>query len=138
MSRVVLKFGGSSVGSAVALLVTTTGLLSRVYQPILLAVALCAAILVALEKPLPLGAAYALFAIAALAIGLDSSVESSATSTVIKTLAGTWISLMILLADIAIYVSFCTKKNWTKVGIRVAGSWIIAITLLVLAFSLRK
>jgi hydrogenase/urease accessory protein HupE len=125
-------------GSAVALMVTTTGVIAGPYQPLLLAIALCAATLVALEKSLPPVAAHALFAIAAVAVGLDSRVESTAASTVTKTLAGTWISLMVLLADIAIYVSLCTKKHWTKVGIRIAGSWIIAITLLVLAFSFRK
>jgi len=124
--------------SAIALLLTTTGLITKVYQPVLLGIALCAATFVALEKSLPSLASLTLFAAAALAIGLDSAVESTSIATVIKTLAGTWISLAVLLADIAIYVSFCTKKNWLKVGIRVVGSWIIAITLLVLAFSLRK
>lgn len=60
------------------------------------------------------------------------------TFSVFKTLAGTWISLTVLLADIANYASFCTKKHWLKVGIRVIGSWIIAVALLMLAFSLRK
>ena len=124
--------------SAIALLLTTTGLITTIYQPVLLGIALCAATFVALEKSLPSLASLTLFAAAALAIGLDSAVESTSIATVIKTLAGTWISLAVLLADIAIYVSFCTKKNWLKVGIRVVGSWIIAITLLVLAFSLRK
>jgi len=124
--------------SAIALLLTTTGLIIKVYQPVLLGIALCAATFVALEKSLPSFASHALFAAAAVAIGLDSAVESTSASTIVKTLAGTWISLAVLLADIAIYASFCTKKNWLKVGMRVLGSWIIAITLLVLAFSLRK
>ena len=124
--------------SAMALLFTTTGWIERVYPPILLGLALGAATLVALEKQLPQLATLALFAAAALALGFDSGVDSSSSVTVIKTLSGTWISLAVLLADIAIYVSFCTKKQWMKVGIRVLGSWIIAVTLLILAFSLRK
>lgn len=130
-----LVFGSAS---AIALLLTTTGLITTVYQPILLGIALCAATFVALEKSLPSVASLTLFAAAALAIGLDSAVETTSASTIVKTLAGTWTSMTVLLADIAIYASFCTKKNWLKVGMRVMGSWIIAITLLVLAFSLRK
>jgi hydrogenase/urease accessory protein HupE len=124
--------------SALALVLTTAGFIAKVYPPVLLAIALCAATFVALEKSLPPLASHVLFAVAAMAIGLDSRVESTSTATVIKTLTGTWISLAVLLADIAIYASFCTKKNWMKVGVRVAGSWIIAITLMVLAFALRK
>lgn len=124
--------------SAVALLLTFTGWVSNVYPPVLLGLALGAAVLVALEKKIPPTGLHALLAVAALVIGLDSAVESSSTVSVLKTLAGTWISLGVLLADIAIYASFCTKKQWLKVGIRVIGSWIIAIALLVLAFSLRR
>lgn len=127
-----------SSAAAIALLLTTTGLITKVYPPILPGIALVVAIFVTLEKPLPPAAACVLFVGAALAIGFDSMIESTSTATVIKTLAGNWISLIVLLADIAIYASFCTKTHWSKVGIRVAGSWIIAITLLVLAFSLRK
>lgn len=75
---------------------------------------------------------------AALALGLDSAIESSSSLTVIKTPSVIWICLAVFPTDIAIYVSFCTKKQWMKVGIRVLGSWIIAVTLLVLAFSLRR
>lgn len=124
--------------SALALLLTCTGWVSNVYPPVLLGLALGAAVMVALEKPIPPTGLYLLLAGAATALGLDSAVESSSIATVLKTLAGTWISLTVLLADIAIYASFCARKLWLKVGIRVMGSWIIAVSLLVLAFSLRK
>lgn len=124
--------------SALGLLLTLTGWVSNVYPSVLLSVALGAAVIVALEKPIPPTGLYALLAGAAVALGLDSAVESSSTVSALKTLAGTWISLTVLLADIAIYASFCTKKQWLKFGIRVIGSWIIAVALLVLAFSLRK
>ena len=40
----------------------------------------------------------------------------------------------------AYYISMAaeTGKLWLRIGIRVAGSWIVAITLLILAFALRK
>ncbi len=125
-------------GSALALLLTFTGWVSNVYPAILPGLALAAAVIVVLEKPIPPAGCYALLAASAVALGLDSGVESSSTGSVLKTLAGTWISLAVLLADIAIYVSYCTKKQWLKVGIRVIGSWIIAVSLLMLAFSLRR
>ena len=124
--------------SAVALLLTTTGIVKSVPPPFLICIALVAAIFVALEKPLPPLWCGALFAVAAIGVGFDSRVENGSTGVVIKTLAGTWISLMALVCDLAFYVSFCTRKKWQRIGIRVAGSWIIAISLLMLAFSLRR
>lgn len=124
--------------SAVALLLTTTGFITAVHQSVLVGIALVAATLVALEKRLPPLAAGVLFAAAAIAIGLDSVVPPGVTQGVMKTLLGTWVSLVVVLLDVAIYVSFCSKRPWLKVGIRVLGSWIIAISLLVLAFSFRR
>lgn len=124
--------------SAVALLLTLTGFITGVYQPILICIALCAATLVALEKPLSPWAASLMFAAAALAIGLDSGVENGTIKVVLKTLLGTWICLLVVILVLAYYVSLCAEKKWLKVGIRVVGSWIIAISLLVLAFSFRK
>lgn len=124
--------------SAPALLLTLTGWVSNVYPAILLGLALAAAVIVVLEKPIPPAGCYALLAASAVALGLDSGVESSSTVSVLKTLAGTWLSLAVLLADVAIYASFCTRKPWLQVGTRVLGSWIIAVSLLMLAFSLRK
>ena len=62
----------------------------------------------------------------------------NATLATIKTLLGTWVCLLLLLCNIAYYVSLLTDKQWGKVGIRVIASWIIAISLLVLAFALKK
>jgi urease accessory protein len=124
--------------SAAALLGTMTGAVTTVHPSFLLALALVAGALVALDKPLPTLWAGALFALAALGLGFDSGVDSTTTATVLKTLLGTWISLLLLVVDIAIYISLCTKKPWQKIGVRVVGSWIVAISLLVLAFALKK
>jgi hydrogenase/urease accessory protein HupE len=124
--------------SGAALLLTTSGLIAGVYQPLLLGVALCAAILVALERPLTPGVRNGLLAAAAVLIGLDSGVEKGSVATVIKTLLGTELSLVVVLFDLAFYVSQCTGRKWQRIGIRVVGSWIIAITLMVLAFLLKK
>jgi hydrogenase/urease accessory protein HupE len=126
------------VFSALALLLTTTSIIQTVYVPVLIAIALAAGILVALEKKLPPLAAAVLVAVAALAIGLDSGVTSNSKATIAKSLIGTWISLIVILCDVAIYAAFATKKEWMKVGLRVLGAWIIAVAVLVLAFSLQK
>jgi hydrogenase/urease accessory protein HupE len=124
--------------SGLALFLTTTGWIKSVYPPVLICIALCAAVLLALEKTPPPVALGALFAAAALALGLDSGIEPAPTAKSVKTLLGNWISLSVLLADVAIYVSLAGEAKWLKIALRIAGSWIIAISLLVLAFSMRK
>jgi urease accessory protein len=124
--------------SALALLLSTTGVVKTVYPAVLIAVALAAGILVALEKPLPAMAYRMLFAVAALAIGLDSGVETGTWGAIAKTLLGTWTALIFVVGDVAYYISLVGKKQWQKVGLRVAGSWITAASLMILAFALRR
>jgi len=124
--------------AALALTLTATGWIKSVYPPVLIAIALVAAALLALEKMLTPAALSALFAAAALALGLDSAVETGSTTTRIKTLLGNGLSLIVLVADLAIYVSLAGEAKWLKIALRIAGSWILAIGLLVLAFSLRR
>ena len=53
---------------------------------------------------------------------------------------GTWLAVVMGTVSFAYYISMAaeTGKLWLRIGIRVAGSWIVAITLLILAFALRK
>jgi urease accessory protein len=124
--------------TAIAIALTLTGFITEVGQPILICIALATATLVVLEKTLPPIAAGTLFGFAALAIGFDSGVEGAVTKEVIRALFGIWMSLVLVVFSLSHYVSLCTKKAWAKVGVRVLGSWIIAISLLMLAFSLKK
>ena len=119
-----------------ALIFTATGLVKTVYQPVFVGFALCAAIPVALEKPVPPLAYRTLIAAAALAIGFDSGPETASASVWIKTLLGTGIMVIFLVFDVAYYASLAMRKHWPRVGVRVLGSWIIAISLMVLALSL--
>ena len=121
---------------ALALLLTMTGAITGAYQPILVGLDLCAATPVALEMPIPPLGCRALFAGAALAIGFDSGPEKGTVAVVIKTLLGTWLMVVFLLFDVAYYTSLATRNHWPKVGVRIVGSWIIAISLLMLALSL--
>jgi hydrogenase/urease accessory protein HupE len=127
-----------AAAGAAALAFTTTRLIHGVNQPVLLTVALCLGVLVALDRRLPTLVLIALSAIAATLIGLDSVVETGSLATVIKTQIGTWVALVLVVFDIAFYVSRGAQRQWVKVGVRVLGSWIIAVSLLVLAFSLRR
>lgn len=124
--------------SAIALALAATGRIAGTYQPVLIGIALCIGILVGLERRLPRVASGALCAAAALGIGLDSAVETGSTAAVAKTLLGTWFSVNALVVYIAICASNGAGKKWASTAIRIAGSWIVAISLLVLAFSLRK
>ena len=123
--------------SATALVLATAGGIKSIQPAVLLAIALCAGSLLALDKNPPTLPLAALFAAAALAMGLDSAAEAGSRASIAKTLLGNWISLVVLTYDIALYVSLGGEKKWLKVALRIAGSWIIAISLLVLAFSLR-
>ena len=121
--------------SAVALLFTLTGWIVEVYLPLLVLVALLIAILVALEIKIPRWVGGLLCVAVAVGIGLDSAPgEGSA----LKTLVGTWLSLNAVLFYIAMCASNGADRPWSRTAIRVIGSWIIAISLMVLAFSLRK
>ena len=124
--------------SAIALLMTTTGMVKTVYPPILIGLAQIAGLLVALEKPPSALVGGIFFAIAALALGLDSAVETGTDVQIAKTLLGTWTGLVLVVADIAFYISLFTKWKWQKIGIRVAGSWITAASFMILAFALRR
>ena len=124
--------------SAIALLVTTCGWIVKVYQPLLSGIALCIGILVGLALKLPRLACGLLCGAAAIGIGLDSAAESGYTFSVFKTLLGTWLSLNVAVIYIAICASHGADKPWAGTGIRVLGSWIVAISLLVIAFSLRR
>lgn len=124
--------------SAITLILTTTGRLPGIYPPLLIGLALIIASLVGLEIRLPRLARIALCAVVALMLSLDSAVETGGTFVVVKTLLGTWFSLNAAILYIAICASHAEGKPWARVGIRILGSWIIAISLMVLAFSLRK
>jgi urease accessory protein len=126
--------------SAIGLALTTTGWIPSVHPAVLACIALGAGAVVALGKDLPPLVRGAFFAAGALAVGLDSGPETGSVAAVIAMLLGTWISLIVCLMNVAYYSSLAAeqKRKWLHIGLRVAGSWIVAISLLVLAFALRK
>lgn len=125
--------------AAVALAVSATKWIIAVPPFILAAIALVIAAAVALEARLPAAVRVMLLAAAAIGIGLDSGPDTTKALDTFSTLAGTWVSLGLGLVNIAYYVSLAaaSQKQWIRIGIRVAGSWIFAISLLMVAFALR-
>ncbi len=124
--------------SAVALALTMNGRFGAIYQPVLVALALMLGILVALELRLPQWASVVVCGLAAACIGLDSGVEDQATVATVKMLLGTWLVINALVAYLAMVASNAADRTWARTAIRIIGSWIIAISLMVLAFALRK
>lgn len=124
--------------SAVALLFTISGTIGEIYPPALTGLALSVAILVALAKKLPRFVPETLCVLAAVGIGFDSGVETGNLPNILKTLTGTWLAVNALVFYIAICASNGAEKQWAKAGIRVLGSWITAISFMVLALELRK
>lgn len=124
--------------SAIALVLTTIGRGTELYQPLMIGIALCIAILVALEKKIPPTLLCSFCALAGISIGLDSGLQSDSTTVITKTLLGTWITINAVVGYLALCVSNGAEKPWARIAMRVVGSWIVAISLMVLAFSLRK
>ena len=92
----------------------------------------------ALAVPLPTAVRLVICAAAGLALGLDSGVDvGTAGIATAKTLFATWVCLTLCVANVAFYSSRLPKHQWVQIGIRVVGSWIVAIALLMLAFSLK-
>lgn len=125
--------------AALALALSATKWIPAVPSFILVSIALVISAVIALEARLPSSVRGILLAAAAIAIGLDSGPETAKAFDTFSTLAGTWVSLGLGLVNIAYYVSLAAgrQQKWISIGIRVAGSWIFAISLLMVAFALR-
>jgi urease accessory protein len=126
--------------AAITLALTTRHWIASVPLPVLNTLALAAGAFVALDRDLPKPICGVFLLAAALAVGFDSGLEPDFPGGVGKILFGTWLGTCIGLLTISGYVSMAveTKKKWISIAVRVAGSWILAISLLMLAFALRK
>lgn len=119
------------------LLFTLTGKITNVSPSLLHALALVAAALVAWEKAVPLSVLRGLFLAGGLLIGLDSAVEEGTTAVVLKALLGTALMAAFVAFDVIYYGAQARTRPWLRVGVRVLGSWIVAVAVLMLAFALR-
>ena len=102
---------------------------------VLLALAMCAGLLVALERIGHLGIALALAAAAGLCLGLDSAPEGIAEGERWLALLGTATGGVLLISYVGGLAAGLVRP-WQRIGVRVAGSWTAAGAGIVLALAL--
>ena len=90
--------------------------------------------LVAVELPLPLPAVTALTLGLGLGHGVLNGVQQAGTG--VRGLLGSLATLVVLVALVAAGV-VSLHQQWTRIAVRVAGSWMAAIGLLMLGWALR-
>jgi urease accessory protein len=105
-------------------------------EMILLACAAIAGFLIAMHIAVPLAAAAVLAAIVAFALQFDSVPPTISAAETLLTLAGAGSAALVELWLIAWSIARA-RRVWQVLAIRVAGSWIAAIALLILALKLR-
>jgi hydrogenase/urease accessory protein HupE len=107
-------------------------------SPVLPVLALGVGAAVAQDRKWPRVVFLGLAALVAVGLGLNSPVVSSSPMAVAKTLLGTWVAVNVVVLYIAASGGRVADRKWVRTAMRILGSWIVAISLLVLAFALRK
>lgn len=79
-----------------------------------------------------------LLVLPAVGIGLDSGFGSLPMIVACEVLFATWVCLLVMVGYIAFYVSLLPARQWSRIGVRILGSWIVAISVLILAFFLKN
>ena len=123
--------------TALALALTCTSWVKAVHPVLLHGIGLILGALIASGKSPATAVTCGLFALAALALGFDSGPEVNGVAARVKALLGTGLGLIVLVYDVAIYVSLGAHTNWLKIALRILGAWMVAISVLMLAFALR-
>lgn len=135
--RLKLPTAALAISAAVAL-----GLMAFVsFSPpelLLTLLAMSLGLLVAIGPTLPPAVLAGICAICAAAVGLDSGVDPESGMVAWKTLLGTWLGLTGVTGYLALAISNGAEKNWARTGMRILGSWIFAIAILMLAFALKS
>lgn len=99
-------------------------------------IAMIIGLLVAIGRTLSPALLAGICAIAATAVGMDSAVDPESGMVVWKTLLGTWLGIAGVTGYLALAISNGAEKNWARTGMRILGSWIFAIAILMLAFAM--
>jgi urease accessory protein len=124
-----------ALGLACGLLISGAGVVAGVREPMLLAGSLVVGGVVSLGNRLPRLITLGIAGIVGIAIGLDPAPEASAMREAILAYAGL-VSGILFLATVASGLTVNAAKQWQRIGVRIAGSWIVAISVLVLALAL--
>ncbi len=90
---------------------------------------------VILDRKLPMTAIAPAVAAAGLAIGLDSAPDVSTDREMALAFAGLvfgFLGVATVITGLAIGLT----RDWQRIGVRIAGSWIVAVSILVLVLSI--
>ena len=96
-----------------------------------------AGLFAAYGRPLPLAVTGPLAAATATAILFDSVPAVISARETVLSLAGTALAAIVLLA-VAAAIAASRRLDWQTIGIRIAGSWVAATALMVLALRLTR
>jgi urease accessory protein len=126
----------------VAGLLIGVGAIALAYAPVLaeeglLAVTVIAGLLLALARPWPRSVGAILAAASGLSLALDSPPEALSVREANFALAGTAAGASIVVWGVAV-LSARMRQPWQRLGARIAGSWIAASAVLVLALRLLR
>ncbi|MDF1747602.1 MAG: HupE/UreJ family protein [Alphaproteobacteria bacterium] len=93
--------------------------------------------LLAVGRSIPIPIGLILMALAGLALGLDSKPEALTANETMLLGFGIWIGVNIIAVNV-MALSAKLQHPIAVIGIRVVGSWLIAISLILMAFALRS
>lgn len=94
-------------------------------------------LIVAVDRVLPRYGRFIVGSLCGFLLALDSGQESLAGSERALTLLGTWFGLFLFLAFPIMLAEHCNRATWSRVLIRILGSWLTAVAGLAWALSLR-
>jgi hypothetical protein len=103
----------------------------------LLVLAACAGIVVLLAVKPPASVSGVLSCLTGAAIALNSPPQALTVPAAVASQFGSGISALATLALTA-FIAMKAERDWQRIGIRIAGSWIAASAILVLALRLAR
>jgi urease accessory protein len=128
----VTRYIAAFLGALVAGLVSATYSLGFTAETPLLIGALLLGLALAIGRPLPMRILLPAFVILVLLMGLDFASETAGSKVGLN--FGTGISLYFLFLVALGFAESFGKKDWQRIGFRIAGSWMAASALLALSF----
>ncbi|MCX7314840.1 MAG: hypothetical protein NTV56_24830 [Alphaproteobacteria bacterium] len=120
---------------AAGLMAIALAYVPRFASECLLTATVLAGLMLALARPCPGWGGVALAATIGTSLAVDSPPETISLREANLTLAGIWVGACVAVWLVAALSVRC-QRTWQRLGIRVAGSWIAASAILVLALRL--
>ncbi|MFT4097544.1 MAG: HupE/UreJ family protein [Rhodoblastus sp.] len=124
-------------GFAIGLALTAAGVPMGVGQPAILAAAVGIGAAVSLDRDMPTLLTVMAAAVAGLLIGLDCEIDGASARERWLVLAGL-MSGVVFFATVIAGMTVLQKQPVVRIGLRIAGSWIVAAAVMVLALSVAQ